>query len=118
MHDKGCLSVHEFLRFIERKRIKRLFLSEKKIKLYPHLETPFSSFFSTTMYIYSNLCQQDKKFNAYLCSYIHRQNSHDHMYTSRIPLYCYKLRLNDRGCLSIHRYLICTKTKEKNCFLL
>ena len=114
MHDKGCLGNHEFLKLFERKQRKGLFFSEKEI--YPQLETPFSSFFSTTMYIYYNLCLQDKNFNAYLCSYIHRQNSQDHMYTSRIPLYCYKLRLNDRCCLSIHRYLICTKTKQKNIF--
>ena len=67
------------------------------------------------VYIYYNLCLQEKNFNAYLCSYIHRQNSQYHMYTSRIPQYCYKSRLNDRCCLSIHRYLICTKTKQKKC---
>ena len=68
IHDKGCLSNHEFLKFFERKRIKRLFFLEKMI--YPQLETPFSSFFSTTMYIYTIIYACKKRTSMHTCAVI------------------------------------------------
>ena len=44
MHDRGCLIIHEYIKFLERKRIKRLSLSERKIH-YLQLETPITPFF-------------------------------------------------------------------------
>ena len=59
----------------------------------------------------------DMKLNVYLCSKNHRQNIQVHMHTCRISLYYYKLRLHDRGYLSIHRYLRCSETKRIKIFL-